>query len=250
MTARLVVITGGSKGIGKACAERFLRDGHRVVITGRDRPALQQARQDLDDLGEIDTLVFDVGDEPAVARHLAPLAADVLVANAGIALSAPLHRTSHEDWERVLRVNATGVFLTAQALLPGMRERGWGRLVTVASVAAHHGVRYAAAYTASKHAAVGFTRAVATELVGTGVTANAVCPGFVDTPMTDRSVATVVSATGRSPHEARTTLERMNAHGRLIEPAEVAAAVAFLASDAAGSVNGQSLVIDGGGLQR
>lgn len=250
MTARVVVITGGSKGIGRACAERFLRDGHRVVITGRNRAALQRARQDLADLGQIEMLAFDVADESAVARHLAPLAADVLVANAGIALSAPLHRTSLEDWQRVLQVNATGVFLTARALLPGMRERGWGRLVTVASVAGHHGVRYAAAYTASKHAVVGFTRAVATELVATGVTANAVCPGFVDTPMTDRSVASVVSATGRTPEAARAALERMNAHGRLIEPAEVAAAVAFLASDAAGSVNGQSLVIDGGGLQR
>lgn len=250
MTARLAVVTGGNKGIGRACARRLLEDGHRVVITGRDAGACERTVAELSDLGDIDAAVFDVTDGGAVDEHLGALDVDVLVANAGISLSAPLHRTSLDDWERVMRVNATGVFLSTRAVLPGMRERDHGRVITVASVASHHGVKYGTAYAASKHAVLGFTRSVAVELLGSGVTANCVCPGFVDTAMADRSAATISDATGRSEDEARSILAHMNAHGRLVQPEEVAEAVAFLASDAASSVNGQSLILDGGGIQQ
>jgi NAD(P)-dependent dehydrogenase (short-subunit alcohol dehydrogenase family) len=144
----------------------------------------------------------------------------------------------------MLRVNATGPFLCTRAVLPGMRERGWGRVVTVASVVGLRGAPYVAAYAASKHAADGFTRVVAAEVRGTGVTANCVCPAFVRTPMTDRTIANIVRRTGRTEEEAAAAL------GRLLDPADVAGAVAFLAGDAAASVNGQEIVLDEGGRQR
>jgi NAD(P)-dependent dehydrogenase (short-subunit alcohol dehydrogenase family) len=242
---RTVLITGGSKGIGRACAERFWRAGHRVIVTGRDEAALKAVANDFDG---VEPRAFDVTDPEAWQAW--DVDVDILVANAGIERSAPLHRTSLEDWEQVLRVNATGVFLSAKAVVPGMVARGWGRMVTVASVASHRGILYSAPYSASKHAALGLTRSVAVEVTGKGVTANSVCPGFVATDMTDRSVARIVGTTGRSEDEARKILEDMQPIGRLIQPDEVAAAVAYLASDDAGAVNGQSIIIDGGGIQQ
>lgn len=250
MVDRLAVVTGGNRGIGRACAERLLRDGHRVLITGRDETALEETRAALADLGDIRAEACDAGDEQAVTDLLGRLDVDVLVANAGMERSAPVHRTSLETWEQILRVNATGVFLAVRAVLSGMRERGWGRIVTVASVASHYGLRYGSAYAASKHAALGFTRSVATEVAGSGVTANAVCPGFVATAMTDRSVQRIVDATGRSVGEATEIIRNLQPLGRLIEPEEVAATVAYLVSDAAAPVNGQSLILDGGGIQQ
>jgi NAD(P)-dependent dehydrogenase (short-subunit alcohol dehydrogenase family) len=241
---RTVLITGGSKGIGRACAERFAREGHRVLITGRDRQALNDAASAL---AGVEPLAFDVAEPEAWAGL--DLAVDVLVANAGVEHSAPLHRTSLEDWERLMGVNATGVFLGARAVLPGMRERGWGRIIAVASVASHHGVRYGSAYAASKHAVLGLIRSVAVEVAGSPVTANSVCPGFVATAMTERSVDRIVQRTGRDEDEARAAITGMQPLGRLVEPPEVAAAVAYLAGDEAAAVNGQSLVLDGGGVQ-
>lgn len=250
MTGRLAVVTGGNKGIGRGCAERLLRDGHRVVITGRDEKAIDETVAALSGLGEIEGRAFDVTDEDAVADALGGLDVDILVANAGVAFSAPLHRLDLEQWEWILKVNVTGIFLCARAVIRGMRERDWGRLITVASVASHHGVKYGSAYTASKHAALGFTRAVALEVAATGVTANAVCPAFVETEMTERSVENIVDATGLSAQEALSTLENMAPLGRLVTVEECAAAVAYLASDEAAAVNGQSIILDGGGVQQ
>ena len=146
-------------------------------------------------------------------------------------------------------VNATGAFLCTRAVLPGMLERGSGRIVTVASTAGRAGARYTAAYTASKHAAVGLMRAVAAEVAGTGVTANAVCPAFVRTDMTARSVERIVARTGRSEADAEAALAEAAPLGRLLEPEEVAFAVAFLAAAEAGAINGQTLILDGGGIQ-
>jgi NAD(P)-dependent dehydrogenase (short-subunit alcohol dehydrogenase family) len=228
VSGRLVVVTGGAGGIGRAVAARFAAAGDRVLAPGR---------------GEC-----DVTDEESVAAFFESAGAvDVLVNNAGVAESAPLARTTLDAWREHLDVNATGAFLCTRAVLESMRSRGSGAIVTVASVAGRVGARYTAAYTASKHAAVGLMRATAAELAGTGATANAVCPAFVDSPMTDRSVARIEKVTGRP--DARRSLEAMTPLGRLLDPDEVAAAVAWLASPDAVAVNGQTLVLDGGGIQ-
>lgn len=240
---RVVVVTGGGKGIGKAVVERFAAAGDRVVAVGRDERALEAAEA-------AETAVCDVTDEGLVAalfERLGPV--DVLVNNAGAATSAPLGRTTLDDWRALLDVNATGAFLCTRAVLGGMVERGSGRIVTVASTAARVGLRYTAAYTASKHAAVGLMRAVAAEVAGTGVTANAVCPSYVRTEMTSRSVARIVEVTDRSEEDAEAALIASSPLGRLLEPEEVAFAVAFLAAPEAGAINGQALVLDGGGIQ-
>jgi NAD(P)-dependent dehydrogenase (short-subunit alcohol dehydrogenase family) len=229
--SRRVVVTGGTRGIGAAIAARFTMAGDDVVAVGRRE--------------------CDVTDEDAVAALFARIGAvDVLVNNAGVASSAPVGRTTLDDWRAHVEVNATGVFLCTRAALPGMLERRGGRIVTVASTAGLAGARYTAAYTASKHAAVGFTRAVAAEVAGTGVTANAVCPTFVRTDLTRASVRRIAETTGRSEAEAEAALAGASPLGRLLEPDEVAFAVAFLAAPEAAAINGQTLVIDGGGIQQ
>jgi len=246
MPERSVLVTGGAKGIGLAIAERFATDGDRVVAVARSEATVGE----LDRVAGMRGEVCDVTDEGAVAALFDRVGGvDVLVNNAGVSESAPLGRTSLEAWRHQLDVNATGAFLCTRAALAGMRERGRGRVVTVASTSGLVGARYTAAYTASKHAAVGLMRAVAAEVQGTGVTANAVCPTFVRTAMTERSIARIVERTGRTEGEAEAELAGQSPLGRLLEPEEVAAAVAYLASDAAGSVNGQALVLDGGGVQ-
>jgi NAD(P)-dependent dehydrogenase (short-subunit alcohol dehydrogenase family) len=240
---RLVVVTGGGKGIGEAVVARFAAAGERVVAVGRDRRALEASEAAAAE-------VCDVTDEEQVAalfQRLGPV--DVLVNNAGVAGSAPLERTTLDDWSAQLDVNATGAFLCTRAVVGGMITRGNGRIVTVASTAARIGSRYTAAYTASKHAAVGLMRAVAAEVAGTGVTANAVCPAYVRTEMTRRSIARIVDVTSRSEEEAEAALIASTPLGRLLEPDEVAFAVAFLAAPEAGAINGQTLVLDGGGIQ-
>ena len=225
--SRVVVVTGGRRGIGAAISARFAAAGDTVH-------ALSSAD-------------CDVTDEARVGEVLGGLDVDVLVNNAGVSDSAPVKRTTVEQWRTQLDVNALGAFLCTRAVLPGMAERGHGRIVTVASVASHHGSRYTAAYTASKHAVLGFTRAVAAEVAGTDVTANAVCPAYVRSDMTDRTIAAIRERTGRDGEAA---LAAMAPLGRLIEPEEVAFAVAFLAAPEAGAINGQSLILDGGGVQQ
>jgi NAD(P)-dependent dehydrogenase (short-subunit alcohol dehydrogenase family) len=175
---------------------------------------------------------------------------DVLVNNAGTSRSAPIHKTTLDEWQEQMAVNATAAFLCTRAVLSSMRERNGGRIVFVASIAGVAGYRYTAAYTASKHAEIGLMRAVAAEVVGTGVTANAVCPTYVRTPMTERSAARIAEKTGRSEQEAVDAMSSTSPLGRLLEPEEVAATVAFLASEEAGAINGELVIMDGGGIQR
>ena len=223
---RTVVVTGGKRGIGAAIVAAFA-DEHVVALSSAD---------------------LDVTDEAAVARVFGEIGAvDVLVNNAGVSSSAPLKRTSLAEWERQHAVNATGAFLCTRAVLEGMRERGSGRIVTVASLAGHVGSRYTSGYTASKHAVLGLMRAVAAEVAGTGVTANSVCPAYVRSDMTDATVANIEQRTGQDGEAA---LAAMTPLGRLIEPEEVAFAVRFFAAPEAGAINGQTLIIDGGGVQQ
>jgi NAD(P)-dependent dehydrogenase (short-subunit alcohol dehydrogenase family) len=241
--ARLVVVTGGGKGIGKAIVARFAAAGERVVAVGRDREALEATDARAAE-------VCDVTDEAQVAALFERLGAvDVLINNAGATTSAPLERTTLDEWQTQLDVNATGTFLCTRAVVAGMVERGAGRIVTVASTAGRVGSRYTAAYVASKHAAVGLMRAVAAEVAGTGVTSNAVCPTYARTEMTSRSIARIVTVTERSEEEAEAALVASSPLGRLLEPDEVAFAVAFLAAPEAAAINGQTLVLDGGGIQ-
>jgi NAD(P)-dependent dehydrogenase (short-subunit alcohol dehydrogenase family) len=228
--SRLVVVTGGTRGIGAAVAKRFTDLGDRVVALGRAD--------------------CDVTDETAVAEVFGGLGeVDVLVNNAGISSSAPLAKTSVAAWQSQMDVNATGAFLCIRAVLPGMLARDDGRIVTVASTAGRAGQAYTAAYSASKHAVVGLTRAVAAEVAGTGVTANAVCPTFVRTDMTAKNVQRIAKITGRSTEDSESVITSVSPLGRLLEPDEVAFAVVFLAAREAAAINGQTIVLDGGGIQ-
>jgi NAD(P)-dependent dehydrogenase (short-subunit alcohol dehydrogenase family) len=245
------VITGGAKGIGRAATAAFAALGDTVVALGRDADALAALPDSLGIHGaNVRTARCDVSVEAEVEETFGGIGpVDVLVNNAGVAVSAPLAKTSLADWESQIAVNATAAFLCTRAVVPGMLERDRGSVLTVASTAGKVGASYTAAYTASKHAAVGLMRATAAEVAGTGVRANAVCPTFVDTEMTERSVANIVAATGRDAAASRKALERSAPLGRLVDPHEVAATLIWLASTEAAPINGQTIVIDGGGIQ-
>lgn len=249
------VVTGGGQGIGAATARALARAGAKVLVAGRTEATTKKVAAQLNDAGlEAYSARVDVTDSGSVNRLFKESVdrlgqVDILVNNAGQAHSAPVSRTTLEDWHRMLDGNATGTFLCTQAFLPGMIERKWGRIINIASVAGLAGAKYIAAYAASKHAVMGFTRSVAHEVADKGVTVNAVCPGYVDTPMTEKSVANIVSATGKTREEALSAILQMTPQGRLIAPEEVAHAVLMLAAEEARGISGQALVIDGGDVQ-
>ena len=239
MQGRRALVTGGAKGIGRAIADRLAADGAIVCVLGRDAAALaasghRHAAADVTD-------DVDLG---AAIERLGPF--DILVNNAGAALSAPFGRHSRADWDGMLAVNLTSCFVATQLVLPGMVAQGWGRIVSVASTASLKGYAYTAAYCAAKHGLLGLTRALAVETARTGVTVNAVCPGFTDTALVGRAVETIVAKTGQTPEAATAALARSNPQGRLVQPEEVAAAVAYLCRDDAASLTGQSIVVAGG----
>ncbi len=241
MNDKHALVTGGGTGIGLAIAKQLADKGARVTVSGRSEQALIDSG--------FNYVVMDVTDEQSVAHAFAELdSVDVLVSNAGNAQTAPLLKTPLEMWENMLAVNLTGAFLCAKAGIPAMLEKGWGRFIVVASTSALKGYAYTGAYTASKHGALGLVKTLAIELAKSGVTSNAVCPGFTETDLMARSIETIVKTTKMNAEQARAALLKDNPMQRAIQPDEVASAVTWLASDEAGSTNGHSIVIDGGEL--
>ncbi len=239
------VVTGAGRGIGLAVARTLREHGARVTLMARDAHALGDAAAALG--GDTAWQTVDVTDGDSVAAAFARAgAADILVNNAGQAASAPFGRTDAALWQRMLDVNLTGAYHCIQAALPGMLDAGWGRVVNVASTAGLTGYRYVAAYCAAKHGLVGLTRALALEVAGKGVTVNAVCPGYTDTDIVADAVANIVRRTGRTADQARAELAAGNPLGRLVQPDEVAHAVAWLCMPGAAALNGQAVAVAGG----
>jgi NAD(P)-dependent dehydrogenase (short-subunit alcohol dehydrogenase family) len=245
---RVALVTGGGRGIGREIALALAREGCAVAVAARTMPEVEEAAAAVRLAGPAALAVpLDVTDPAAVGRAVAQVAdtlgpVDVLVNNAGIAGSAPLLKTEPEMWERHLKVNVTGPYLMTRAVLGGMLERGWGRVINIASLAGLYGAPYVTAYTASKHALVGFTRALAMEVSGTGVTANAICPGYVATDLVWNAARNIEKKTGKTFDEAVEGMARINPGGRLLEPAEVAAVVVKLLYDDV--TNGETIVLD------
>jgi len=249
MTARHALVTGGHSGIGRAIALSLAAEGLAVTICGRREELLKAVAAEAP---TIHAIAADVTDEASVAALYEQAEAargpfDIVVANAGIASSAPAWRTSLEEWNRIISVNLTGAFLTVRPALKGMADRKSGRIVFIASVAGLRGSAYVAPYVASKHGVVGLMRALSAELLMTGVTVNAVCPGYVETEMLEQSIRRVMEKTGRSEAEARRGFAEINPNHRLIAPEEVAAAVMWLVSETARNVTGQAIAVSGGG---
>lgn len=247
---RVALVTGAGRGIGRAVAVRLSAEGFRVVLTSRSADELAETAADCP--GETLVVPGDATDAAFVERCFAqveqawgPVA--VLVLNAGAGVSAPLARTTDEQWQQMLDLNLTAPFRFLRRALPGMTSAGYGRVVAVASIAAKTGAPYISAYVASKHGVLGLVRAAAAEVARTGVTVNAVCPGYVDTPMTDGTVRGIVERTGRTEEQAREFLAGQQPIGRLVTVDEVADAVLLCVTN--GAINGQGLNVDGGAVQ-
>ena len=247
---RTALVTGAGRGIGQSVAVRLATEGYRVALTARSADQLEETARLC--RGETLVLPADMLDPAApdavvseVERAWGPVA--VLVANAGAGDSAPVARITDEVWQRQIDLNLTAPFRCLRRVVPSMVDEGWGRVVVLASIAAKRGDPYIAAYTAAKHGVLGLVRSAAAELARTGVTVNAVCPAYVDTPMTDGSVETIAATTGRSAEEARRALERKQPVGRLITVDEVSDAVMFCVGNA--GVTGQGVNVDGGAVQ-
>lgn len=252
---RTAVVTGGGRGIGAAVARALAEEGCVVAVAARTEEEVRAVAESLRTDGHrARAFPCDVTDPKSVEALAAAVreelgGTDILVNNAGAASSAPLAKLELEEWRRLLEVNATGTFLCTRAFLPAMAEAGWGRVVNVASVAGRTGGAYISAYAASKHAVVGFTRSVAAEVADRGVTVNAVCPAYVRSEMTRRTMARIMEKTGLTEEKALTAILEPMPQNRLLEPEEVAAAVVFLCSENARGVSGETLVMDGGGLR-
>ena len=248
ISAKHALVTGGGSGVGRAIALALAEAGINVTICGRREAELAKVAGES---GRIFGIAADVTNEASMASlyHAAEAARgpfDIVIANAGMAGSTPANKTTLADWQKTLDVNLTGAFLTVKPALAGMAARKTGRIIFIASTAGLKGYAYVAPYVAAKHGVVGLMRALAAETAKSGVTVNAVCPGFVETDMLEESIQRIVEKTGRSAGDARASLVSTNPQGRFIQPQEVAAAVLWLCGDAASSITGQAISISGG----
>jgi NAD(P)-dependent dehydrogenase (short-subunit alcohol dehydrogenase family) len=251
LAGRHALVTGGGRGIGAAIARALLAKGARVTIAGRGREPLDAMVAELSTLGGIDCVTMDVTSAASVAQAFAAAQARfgpvaVLVNNAGQAASSPFLKTDQALWQQMLAVNLTGTWHCMQAALPAMLEARWGRIVNVASTAGLTGYGYVSAYCAAKHGVVGLTRSLALEVAARGITVNAVCPGYTDTDIVVEAVANIAARTGRSEEQALAELASANPQRRLVQPEEVANAVAWLCMPGAAAMNGQSVAVAGG----
>jgi len=254
LSNRIALITGAGRGIGRAIAFAFAREGAPVALAARTATQVEQVANEVATETGVKTLpvVCDVADPASIQSLFAKVlesfgrGPDILVNNAGIAQSAPLVKTADDLWQRHLAINLSGTFYCTRAALPAMLERGWGRIINVASIAGKTGAPYIAAYSASKHGVLGLTRSVAMEVAAKGVTVNAICPGYVDTEMTSQGIANITAKTGRSESEALETILKMSPQHRLVTAEEVAALALLLASEEGRSINGQAINVDGG----
>ncbi|MGB7269217.1 MAG: SDR family NAD(P)-dependent oxidoreductase [Albidovulum sp.] len=242
MTGHRVLITGGGTGVGADLARGFAEAGAKVVIAGRRADRLEAVAKTNP---SIRAITADVTDEASIGALFATSGpCDIVIANAGAADSAPMARTSLAQWNAMLAVNLTGVFLTLREGLNQMS--GWGRLISVASTAGLKGYAKIAPYAAAKHGVIGLTRSLALEIARSDITVNAICPGFLDTEMTDHTIKVIMEKTGRDANAARAALEGMSPQNRLFQPGEVTAAALWLCGPGSQGINGQAIAIAGG----
>lgn len=244
LAGKRMLVTGGGTGSGADLARGFAAAGADVVITGRRQEPLDAVAASA---SRIRTVAGDVTNEADVVRMFAEAGpVDIVIANAGVAESAPLVKTSLDRWQRMIDTNLTGAFLTLREGLRQLEGRGWGRLLVVSSITGLRGYPYVSAYGASKHGVVGLMRMVAQEVAGTGVTSNALCPSYINTEMTERTIVNIMEKTGRSREAALESITRISPLGRLVEPAEVTAAALWLCGAGSDAINGQAIGIAGG----
>lgn len=253
---RIALITGGGRGIGRAIALAYAAEGADVVVAARTAAQVESVAQEITSQFPVKALALacDVSDVSSVEEMFQQTqksfgrSPDILVNNAGIAESAPITKTDDALWQKHLAINLSGSFYCTRAALPSMIDRGWGRIINIASIAGKTGAPYIAAYSASKHGMLGLTRSTALEVAAKGITANAICPGYVDTEMTTRGVENITRKTGRSADEAMAAIRKMSPQNRLVTSEEVAALALLLASEEGFAINGQAINVDGGSV--